>query len=72
MRRILLALPWFLLSMLWVLPALAGNWRENWGSMIWGSVAAVPTMGWLGGAYCEIPDDLPQHEGWPDGFGPPA
>ena len=31
-------------------PALAGNWGENWGSMIWGSIAAVPTMGWLGGA----------------------
>jgi hypothetical protein len=30
-------------------PALAGNWGENWGTMIWGSVAAVPTMGWLGG-----------------------
>ncbi len=32
------------------LPALAGNWGENWGTMVWGSVAAVPTMGWLGGA----------------------
>jgi len=30
------------------LPALAGNWGENWGTMVWGSVAAVPTMGKLG------------------------
>ena len=30
-------------------PALAGNWGEDWGTMIWSSVAAVPTMGWLGG-----------------------
>ncbi len=25
-------------------PALAGNWGENWGTMIWGSVAAVPSL----------------------------
>jgi len=37
------------LSLLFALPALAGNWGENWGMMVWGSVAAVPTMGWLGG-----------------------
>jgi hypothetical protein len=31
-------------------PALAGNWGEDWGTMVWGAtVAAVPTMGWLGG-----------------------
>lgn len=29
-------------------PAFAGNWGENWGEMIWGSVAAVPTLGWMG------------------------
>lgn len=29
------------------LPAFAGNWGENWGEMMWGSVAAVPTLGWL-------------------------
>ena len=28
-------------------PALAG-WGEDWGTMVWGSVAAVPTMGKLG------------------------
>ena len=50
MRRILLSLPFLLLALLFALPALAGNWGENWGTMVWGSVAAVPTMGWLGGA----------------------
>ena len=49
MRRILLSLPLLLLSLFFALPALAGNWGENWGTMVWGSVAAVPTMGWLGG-----------------------
>jgi len=29
-------------------PALAGNWGENWGSMIWGSVAAVPSLEGVG------------------------
>ncbi|MFT5442099.1 MAG: hypothetical protein ACI8W3_001141 [Myxococcota bacterium] len=30
-------------------PALAGNWGENWGEMVWNSIAAVPSMGKLGG-----------------------
>ena len=38
-----------LLNLLFALPALAGTWGENWGTMIWGSAAAVPSMGWLGG-----------------------
>ena len=46
MRRILLSLPLLLLTLLFALPALAGNW----GTRIWGAtLAAVPTMGWLGG-----------------------
>ena len=48
MRRVLLSLPFLLLSLFFALPALAGNWGENWGTMVWGSVAAVPTMGKLG------------------------
>jgi len=48
MRRILLSLPLLLLSLFFALPALAGNWGEDWGTMVWGSVAAVPTMGKLG------------------------
>ncbi len=49
MRRILLSLPFLLLSLLFALPALAGNWGENWGTLTWGAaIAAVPTMGKLG------------------------
>ena len=48
MRRILLSLPLFLLALLFALPALAGNWGENWGTLTWGAaIAAVPTMGKL-------------------------
>ncbi len=51
MRCILLSLPFLLLPLLFALPALAGNWGENWGTLTWGAaIAAVPTMGWLGGA----------------------
>jgi hypothetical protein len=50
MRRILFSLSLLLLTSLFALPALAGNWGESWGTMVWGAtVAAVPTMGWLGG-----------------------
>ena len=36
-------------STLWFAsPALAGNWGENWGSMIWGSAAAVPSLEGVG------------------------
>ena len=38
-----------LLGLGWPSLANAGNWGESWGSMVWGSVASVPTMGWLGG-----------------------
>ena len=49
MRRILLSLPFQLLPLLFALPALAGNWGENWGTLTWGAaIAAVPTMGKLG------------------------
>ena len=49
MRRILLSLPFLLLTSLFALPALAGNWGENWGTLTWGAaIAAVPTMGKLG------------------------
>ena len=44
MARILLSLP----LVMFALPALAGNWGENWGTMIWGSVAVVPGLGWAG------------------------
>ena len=37
-----------LLTSLFALPALAGNWGENWGTMIWGQVLAVPAVGKLG------------------------
>ena len=37
-----------LFILFFALPAWAGNWGENWGEMMWGSVAAVPTLGWLG------------------------
>jgi len=50
MRRILLCLSLLLTTSLFAFPALAGTWGESWGTMIWGAtVAAVPTMGWLGG-----------------------
>ena len=49
MHRAALSLLFILLSLLVAVPAMAGNWGESWGSMVWGSVAAVPTMGWLGG-----------------------
>ena len=49
MQRILLSLPFLLLPLLFALPALAGNWGENWGTLTWGAaIAAVPTMGKLG------------------------
>ena len=48
MQRILLSLSLLLLTSLFALPALAGNWGETWATMVWGSVAAVPTMGKLG------------------------
>ena len=49
MRRILLSLPFLLLALLFALPALAGNWGEDWGTLTWGAaIAAVPTMGKLG------------------------
>ena len=49
MQRAVLSLLFVLLGLLIAVPAMAGNWGESWGSMVWGSVAAVPTMGWLGG-----------------------
>ena len=50
MQRAVLSLLFVLLSLLIAVPAMAGNWGESWGSMVWGAtVAAVPTMGWLGG-----------------------
>jgi hypothetical protein len=49
MHRILLSLHLLLLTSLFALPALAGNWGENWGTLTWGAaIAAVPTMGKLG------------------------
>ena len=49
MRRILLSLPMLMIPLLFALPALAGNWGENWGTLTWGAaIAAVPTMGKLG------------------------
>ena len=50
MKRILFSLPLLLLTLFFALPALAGNWGEDWGTLTWGAaIAAVPTMGWLGG-----------------------
>ena len=38
-----------LLILFFALPALAGNWGENWGEMTWGEViAAVPLIGKVG------------------------
>jgi len=48
MRRIPLSLAFLLLPLLFALPALAGNWGEDWGTMIWGQAMAVPAMGKLG------------------------
>ena len=48
MHRTLLALPLNLLTLLFALPAFAGDWGERWGSMVWGSVAAVPSLGQVG------------------------
>ena len=48
MRRFLNSLVLLPLSLLFAFPALAGKWGENWGSMIWGSVAAVPSMEGIG------------------------
>lgn len=42
-----LGVGWMVL--LFAFPAFAGRWGENWGQMVWGSVSAVPTLGWLGG-----------------------
>ena len=36
-----------LMIMFFAFPAFAGTWGEKWGEMVWGSVAAVPTLGWL-------------------------
>jgi hypothetical protein len=48
MRRILLSLPFLMLPLLFALPALAGNWGEDWGTLTWGAaIAAVPSMGKL-------------------------
>jgi hypothetical protein len=48
MRRILLSLPFLMLPLLFALPALAGDWGENWGTLTWGAaIAAVPSMGKL-------------------------
>ena len=44
MRRILLSLSFLLLPLLFAVPALAGNWGEDWGTMIWGAAAAVPSL----------------------------
>ena len=45
-------LPWMsvlsVAGLLLASPALAGNWGENWGSMIWGSAAAVPSLEGVG------------------------
>ncbi|MGK0485930.1 MAG: hypothetical protein ACJAYI_001439 [Myxococcota bacterium] len=36
MRRILVSLPLLLLPLLFALPALAGDWGENWGTLTLG------------------------------------
>jgi len=50
MRRSLLFLLFLLLSLFFAFPALGGHWWENWGTMVWGAVATISTMGWLAGA----------------------
>ena len=32
-------------TLLYALPAIAGSWGENWSSMVWSGVAAVPSLG---------------------------
>ena len=44
-----LRLVFVVLGLLFAPPSMAGNWGDSWGTMLWGSVAAVPTIGWLGG-----------------------
>ena len=49
MRGILVSLPSFLAALLFALPALTGNWGENWGTMIWGqSAPVVPSVEGVG------------------------
>ena len=49
MRCILLSLPVLLLSLFFALHAMAGNWGENWGTMIWEqSAPVVPSMKGVG------------------------
>ena len=48
MRRTLLALNGLLFPFVFASPALAGNWGEDWGSMIWVSVAALPSLEGVG------------------------
>ena len=49
MRRALRFLPFLFLALLFAFPALAGNWGEDWGSLVWGSVAVVPGLEGVGG-----------------------
>lgn len=39
-----LILPLLLLTLLFAHPALAGNWGENWGTMLWGESLSVPSL----------------------------
>ena len=48
MKRMRLPLLLLLLTPLFALPALASNWGEDWGTMIWGQILAVPAIGKLG------------------------
>jgi len=48
MQRLLLSLPLLLLSLFFALPALGGNWGENWGTMVWGESLSVPSLPGIG------------------------
>ena len=49
MRGIPLCLPVLLLSLSFALHAMAGNWGENWGTMIWEqSAPVVPSIKGVG------------------------
>jgi len=62
MRRAGLPLLFVLLGLVCAAPAMAGNWGESWGSMVWGSVAGVPTMGWQGSLETPLPEPVQSRE----------
>ena len=46
--RFLLTLILVACTLLYALPAIAGNWGENWSSMMWNEMASLPALGIAG------------------------